>query len=446
MYITRKSLSRRTLLRGLGAGIALPLLDAMVPALAQSRAAGSPVRLAWFYLPNGIDMRHWTPASDGPLPAELPKILAPLAPHRSEFNVLSNLTAHWGRPLLVGAGDHGRALAAYMTGMEVNQDVTDLRSGVSADQVAANAIGHLTRLPSIELGLEEARMAGNCDNGYSCAYVYNVSWRTPSHPLPPMADPRLAFERLFGTDAGLSPEARQTRFAMRNSILDHVIDDTESLTRRLGSGDRRKLDEYLTSIREVEQQVTRAATDGMMIDPGIDKPFGVPADFGDYYRLMTDMLLIAFRADITRISTMMVGREGSTRAYPEIGVADGHHPLTHHRGNMEMLDKVTKINVYHAALFAEFVEKLGATEDGDSTLLDSSLIVYGGGLSDGNNHAHDQLPTLLVGRGGGAQLPGRHLMYQRETPITNLFTSMVESVGVRPEYIGDSTGRLSGLG
>src|SRR5690606_11855862 len=228
---------------------------------------------------------------------------------RNDFNVLSNLTAHWGRPLLAGAGDHGRALAGYMTGMEVNQDVTNLRSGVSADQIAAAAIGHETRLPSLELGLEEARMAGNCDNGYSCAYVYNVAWKTPSHPLPPIANPRLVFERIFGTDEVLAPEVRAKRYAMRASILDSAIGSAESLARDLGGSDRRKLDEYLTSIREVEQQIERAAASGMTIDTGIAKPFGVPADFGDYYRLMTDMLLIAFRADITRISTVMVGRE-----------------------------------------------------------------------------------------------------------------------------------------
>jgi hypothetical protein len=263
--------------------------------------------------------------------------------------------------------------------------------------------------------------------------------------LPPIADPRLLFERLFGTDADISPEARARRFAMRSSILDNTIGDTEDLVRDLGGSDQRKLDEYLTSIREVEQQVERAATDGMLIDPGIQKPFGVPADFGDYYRLMTDMMLIAFQADITRISTMMVGREGSTRPYPEIGIPDGHHPLTHHRGNADMLDKVTKINVYHAELFAGFIERLRATEDGDSNLLDQSLIVYGAGIANGNDHTHDQLPTILVGRGGGASRPGRHIVYQRETPITNLFTSMIEMVGVSPEFIGDSTGRLSGL-
>lgn len=447
MFITKKSLSRRTLLRGLGAGIALPVLDAMVPALAQSRAPAAPVRLAWFYHPNGIDMRHFTPAAPGPLGAELPRVLAPLAPYRADFNVISHLTAHWGRPLLAGAGDHGRALAAYMTGMEVAKEVTNLRSGISADQIAADAIGHLTRLPSLEIGLEEARMAGNCDNGYSCAYVYNVAWKTESHPLPPIADPRLLFERLFGADGGMSAAARERRYAMRASILDTAIDDTEQLVARLGGSDRRKLDEYLTSIREVERQVERAASDGMLIEPDLAKPFGVPADYGDYYRLMSDMLLLAFRADITRVATLMVGREGSTRPYPEIGIADGHHPLTHHRGDADMLGKVTEINVYHARLFAEFLGKLRTAEDYDgASLLDSSLIVYGAGIADGNNHTHDQLPTVLVGRGGGAVKTGRHLIYQRETPITNLYRTMVETAGASPEFIGDSTGRLDGLG
>ncbi len=446
MIVTRKALSRRTFLRGAGVALGLPFLEAMTPAFAQS-ATANPVRLAWFYLPNGIDMRHWTPENDGPLAGmgALPEILAPLGSIRDDVMVLSNLTAHWGRPLQVGAGDHGRALAAYMTGFEVQRELTDLEVGVSADQIAAHAIGNRTRLPSLEVGLEESRMAGNCDNGYSCAYVYNVSWKTPSQPLPPISDPRLLFERLFGSGVAEPPEARARRLAMRQSILDRVIDDTERLVSTLGGTDRRKLDEYLTSIREIERQVQRAATDGITIEPGIQKPFGIPVEFRDYFRLMTDMMLVAFRADITRVATMMVGREGSTRSYAEIGVPDGHHPLTHHMGNMSMLDRVRKINVLHATLFAEFLRKLKDTPEGDSNLLDQSLIVYGAGIADGNVHTHDQLPTVLAGRGGGSVRPGRHITYQRETPVTNLFTSMIERVGVPPEYLGDSTGPLHGL-
>lgn len=446
MIVTKKSLSRRTVLRGLGAAISLPFLDSMVPAFAKSAfAEGAPLRLAWFYLPNGIDMRNWTPAAEGPL-GVLPSVLAPFEPVKKDITVLSNLTTNWGRPLLDGAGDHGRAMASYMTGVEVYKTAgADLRVAISADQIAARANGHLTKLPSLEVGLEEARQAGNCDSGYSCAYVYNVSWKTESQPLPPISDPRNLFERLFGADVIEAPEARARRLAMRRSILDEVLGTTQKLQSNLGGTDRRKVDEYLTSLREIEQQVDRAAKEGVMIDPGMEKPFGVPAEFPDYFRLMTDMMVLAFKADITRLSTMMVGREGSTRAYPEIGVADGHHPLTHHQGNMEMLGKVKQINELHAKLFSEFLVKLKNTKEGDSNLLDQSLIVYGSGISDGNQHTHDQLPTLLCGRGGGFVNPGRHIVYQRETPVTNLFATMIERVGVRPEHVGDSTGTLNGL-
>ncbi|HLQ78769.1 MAG TPA: DUF1552 domain-containing protein [Terriglobia bacterium] len=446
MIVTRKKLSRRTVLKGMGVAMSLPFLDAMVPAFAQTRLAGeAPVRLAWFYLPNGIDMRNWTPENEGPL-GKLPGILAPLEPVKNDLMVLSNLTANWGRPLQVGAGDHGRALAAYMSGVEVYRTAgADLKLAATADQIAAKAVGHLTRLPSIEMGLEEARQTGNCDNNYSCAYCYNVSWKTETQPLPPISDPRNLFERLFGSYIVESPAAHARRLAMRQSILDEVMEQTQKLESTLGGTDKRKLDEYLTSVREIELQVARAAKDGTVLDPGIEKPFGVPSEFPDYFRLMTDMMLIAFKADISRISTLMVGREGSVRPYPEIGIGDGHHPLTHHMGNMEMLDKVRQINTLHVQLFAEFLQKMKNTKEGDSNLLDRSMIVYGSGLSDGNVHAHDQLPTVLAGRGGGFVSPGRHIIYQRETPVTNLFATMIERMGVRPEHIGDSTGRLAGL-
>jgi Protein of unknown function (DUF1552) len=376
----------------------------------------------------------------------MPSILAPLDGVKDDLLVLSNLTANWGRPLLVGAGDHGRALAAYMTGVEVYRTAgADLKLGVSADQIAANAVGSKTALPSLEVGLEEVRMAGNCDNGYSCAYAYNVSWKTETQPLPPISDPRNLFERLFGSDIVEAPAAHAKRLAMRQSILDQVMGDTQKLESNLGNADRRKLDEYLTSVREIEQQVQRAEKDGVTIDPGMEKPFGVPQEFPDYFRLMTDMMLVAFKTDITRISTIMIGREGSTRAYPEIGVSDGHHPLTHHMGNMTMLDKVRQINSLHLELFTGFVQRLKATPEGDSNLLDQSMIVYGAGLSDGNSHLHDQLPTVLAGRGGGFLNPGRHIVYQRETPVCNLFATMAERMGVTGDHFGDSTGRLQGL-
>lgn len=438
-----KKLNRRTVLRGLGATIGLPFLDAMTPAFASTLP--NPVRAAWFYVPNGIDMRNWTPANEGPL-GDLPGILAPLEPMKQDLLVLSNLTANWGRPLIEGAGDHGRACAAYMTGMKVLKTAgADLKLGISADQLIAKSIGNQTKLPSLEIGLEEARLAGNCDNGYSCAYCYNMAWRTESQPLPPISDPRQLFERLFGTDIAEPPAARARRLSMRQSILDQVMGDTQKLESNLGAGDRRKLDEYLTSVREIEQQVERAQKDGAAIDPGMDKPYGIPPQFPDYFELMTDMLLVAFKADIARVSTVMVGREGSTRPYPEIGVSDGHHPLTHHRGNLTMLDKVRQINSLHLKLFAGFLAKLKATREGDSNLLDQSMIVYGAGISDGNSHLHDQLPTVLAGRGGNFLSPGRHIIYQRETPVCNLFATMAENMGVKAEHFGDSTGKLEGL-
>jgi hypothetical protein len=446
MIVTKKSLSRRTILKGLGAAISLPFLDAMVPAFAKSTFAnGAPLRLAWFYIPNGVDMRYWTPAADGAL-SELPSLLAPMQAVKSDITVLSNLTTHWGRALQDGPGDHGRALGSYMTGVKVFKTAgADLKLGISADQAAAKVNGHLTRLPSLEVGLEEARIAGNCDSGYSCAYVYNLAWKTESQPLPPISDPRLLFERLFGSDIVEPAAARAKRLQMRQSILDGVLDDTQKLQNTLGGTDRRKMDEYLTSVREIELQVERAAKEGVVLDPGIEKPFGVPAEFQDYFRLMSDMLLIAFKADVTRISTFLMAREGSVRAYPEIGVNDGHHPLTHHMGNMDMLAKVRQINELHSKLFAEFLVKLKNTPEGDSNLLDQSLICYGSGIADGNAHTHDQLPTILAGRGGGFVTPGRHIVYQRETPVTNLFATMIERVGVRAEHVGDSTGTLDGL-
>jgi len=446
MIITRKALPRRTFLRGLGAAIGLPYLDAMTPALSASQMAGKPpVRAAWFYVPNGIDMRHWAIDDDGPL-TTLPRILKPFDPLKNDILLLSNLTANWGRPLLVGAGDHGRAAAAYMSGVEVYRTAgADLKLAMSADQIAAKAIGERTKLPSLELGMEEARQAGNCDNGYSCAYAYNLSWKTETQPLPPLSDPRAVFERLFGTDIVESPAAHARRLQMRRSILDLVSDDTQKLQAAVGVVDRRKLDEYLTSVREIERQVERAEKDGITIDPGIEKPFGIPPEFDTYFNLMTDMLLVAFKADLTRVSTVMMGREGSTRSYREIGIADGHHPLTHHMGNQEMLAKVAEINCYHARLVAGFLQKLKNTKEGDSNLLDQSMIVYGSGLSDGNVHTHDQLPALLAGRAGKAINPGRHITYQRETPVANLFATMLEYMDVHPKHVGDSTGRLAGL-
>lgn len=443
--ITRKALPRRTFLRGLGTAIALPLLDSMTPALASSRLpGGTPIRMAFVYVPNGIDMRHWNPDYEGRL-GELPRILEPLERHRDDILLLGNLTHNNGRALLDGPGDHGRCCASYLTGVHPRKSAVDIQAGISCDQVVANAVGARTRFPSIEVGMEDSRQAGNCDSGYSCAYTNNLAWRSETQPLPPVLNPRDLFDRLFGKDAHLSPQERARRNRFRASILDFVTEDARKLKSDLGPADNRKLDEYLTSIRSIEHQIERAEAESAPVQPGMEKPYGIPADFGDHFRLMTDMITVAFRADLTRVVTFLVTREGSSRPYREIGIGDGHHPLTHHRNDPEMMEKVTRINTYHVEQFARWLDKLTALPEGDRTLLANSMIVYGAGLSDGNRHLHDDLPTLIAGRAGGSIQTGRRVVYRRETPMSNLFLSMMDRMGVHAEHFGDSTGRVDGL-
>lgn len=445
--ITKKTLSRRTLLRGAGTAIALPMLDAMAPAMNSSRIPGkTPVRMAFVYVPNGLDMRHWTPKEEGAITGELPRILKPLDSMRNDFSILSNLTQNNGRALLDGPGDHGRCCGAYLTGMHPRKTMVNIQAGISCDQIVANQVGHLTRFPSLQVGLEDARQAGDCDSGYSCAYTNNLSWKSETQPLPPMLDPRALFERLFGRGGNLSPEerARQSRF--RKSILDYVVSDTKKLQGDLGPTDRRKLDEYMSSIREIEKQLEKAEADNAQVNPGMEKPYGVPADFAEHFRLMTDMITVAFQADMSRIVTFLVTREGTSRPYREIGIPDGHHPLTHHQNKTELLDKVTKINEYHMQQFAKWMEKLKASKEGDSNILNNSMIVYGAGLSDGNRHTHEDLPVMLIGGGGNGYLKGgRRVKYRRETPISNLYLSMMDRMDVRTEHFGDATGRVDGL-
>jgi hypothetical protein len=443
--ITRKALPRRTFLRGIGAAIALPLLDSMSPALASSSIPGkAPVRMAFAYVPNGIDMRHWNPSYEGKL-GELPRILKPLEPFKDDVLMLGNLTHNNGRALLDGAGDHGRCCGAYLTGVQPKKTAVDIKCGISCDQIVANKIGGETRFPSLEVGLEDARQAGDCDSGYSCAYTNNLAWRSETQPLPPVLDPRALFERLFGNGVAMSPEARARQAKFRRSILDYITDDTKKLQSNLGPTDRRKLDEYLSSIREIERQIEKAEKDNAQIDPGMDKPYGVPPDFAEHFKLMTDMITVAFRADMTRVVTFLVTREGTSRAYREIGIADGHHPLTHHRNDPAMMEKVAQINTYHMKQFAGWVEKLKSIKEGDSTLLGNSMIVYGAGLADGNRHSHEDLPTLIVGQGGGFVKTGRRVVYRKETPMSNMFITMMDRMGVQVEHFGDSTGRLAGI-
>ncbi|MGH9822630.1 MAG: DUF1552 domain-containing protein [Blastocatellia bacterium] len=448
MIITHKRLARRTFLKGMGVSVALPMLDAMVPALAFGRSTSvkPAVRVAFSYVPNGIIMDQWTPKTEG-AGFEFTRILKPLEPFRGDLLVLSGLADHNGNALGDGAGDHARAGASFLTGVHCKKTAgADIQAGISADQIAANQMQSVTRFPSIELGCEDSNTVGNCDSGYSCAYTNSISWRTPTTPMPPEVNPRAAFERLFGTaDLSLDPATRARRAGYRKSILDLVTEDTRILSRSLGPADRRKMDEYLFAVREIEQRIESAEKDNRQVKPSIDKPAGVPFDFREYVKLMYDLQVVAFQSDLTRVSTLIIGREGSTRVYPEINIPDPHHPLTHHRGNPEWIEKVTRINSLHLELFAHFVAKMKSTQDGDATLLDRSMLVYGSGLSDGNRHKHEDLPILLAGRGAGTLKSGRHLVFQEQTPITNLYLSMLDRMGVEPERLGDSSGKLEHL-
>ena len=446
-FLTRRHLSRRTFLRGAaGTALALPFLDAMTPALAAiGPASKTPVRLVFCYVPNGVIMNDWTPATVGS-GFELTRILKPLAAFRNDLTILSGLADHNGNELGDGAGDHARAGASFLTGVHCKKTGgADIHSGVSVDQIAARAWAGETRFASLELGCEDSRTVGNCDSGYSCAYTNSISWRNPTTPMPPEVNPRAVFERLFGAeDLSLDPATRARRARYRTSILDMMREDTQTLVSHLGQADRRKMDEYLTSVREIEQRIQSAENEAP-VHPGMDKPSGIPVSFSEYVTLMHDLQIVAFQTDSTRVSTLMIGREGSMRTYPEINVADSHHPLTHHRNNPQFIEKVTQINTLHTTLFADFLAKMKAARDGDGTLLDHSLIVYGSGISDGNRHLHENLPVLVAGRGDGQIKPGRHLKYENNVPVANLYMTLLDRAGVHPDSFGDSTGRLAQL-
>jgi hypothetical protein len=428
----------------MGAAIALPMLDAMTPAFARPALSQSkgPLRLAFTYVPNGVTMAEWTPAGSGAA-FEFSRILKPIAPFREDTIVISGLAQRNGNALGDGPGDHARAAASYLTGVHPRKTAgADIQNGISVDQIAARHLAAETRFASLELGCDDSRTVGNCDSGYSCAYTNSLAWRGPATPMPPETNPRLVFERLFGDiDTTLTPEARARRLRYRRSILDLVGERTKELATDLGPSDRRKLDEYLSSIRDIEQRIEKAERDLTGLTPTIDKPTGIPVLYADYINLMFDLQLVAFQTDSTRVVTLMMGREGSMRTYPEIGVPDPHHPLTHHRGNAEWIERVTKVNAMHMELFAGFLAKLKATPDGDGTLLDHSIVVYGSGLSDGNRHTHEDLPVLLAGHGGGLHT-GTHLVCSKGTPMTNLYLTLLDRMGVREGSLGDSNGRL----
>lgn len=451
MIVTRKHVSRRMLLRGMGAAIALPVLDSMVPALTSAATIEqkiSPMRMVFVYVPNGIDMRNWTPAGAGRT-FELPKILSSLAPVQDDVMILSGLMDHGGMALGDGPGDHARASASFLTGVHPKKTAgSDIYAGVSVDQLAAQKIGSATRLASLELGCEDGHLAGNCDSGYACAYVNSISWRTPTAPNPPEVNPRAVFERLFGNDENAGDPAARARTArFQQSILDLVADDTRRLQSGLGKTDKRKLDEYFTAVREVERQVEmmeKQIADRSVSPPSLAKPDGIPIEFAEHARLMFDLLTIALQTDTTRISTFMLAREGSNRSYREIGVPEGHHGLSHHRNDPALMDKVAAINQHHMEQCAYFLSKLKKTKDGTGSLLDNTIITYGSGISDGNRHNHDDLPVMVAG-GSRVFQTGRHIKYGRSEPVSDLYLSILDAAGVPTERFGDSQNRLTYL-
>ncbi len=441
-------ISRRTMLKGLGVSIALPWLEGMLPAVAsatQAARTAAPRRLAFVYVPNGIHMRLWTPDAEG-TDITLPNILEPLAPFRNELLVLTGLTCDKARPNGDGPGDHARAMAAFLTGSQPRKtNGANIRAGVSVDQVAAARLANVTRFPSLEIGCEGGRQAGNCDSGYSCAYSSNLAWRSATTPVPKEVNPRLVFDRLFGGPRGAETDQNRLRRQHYNqSILDFVTEDANQLMNRLGTTDQRRLDEYLTSIREIERRISQANPSPTAAN-GMRRPLGLPSDYRQHLHLMGDLLALAFQADLTRVATFVFANEGSNRNYRLIDVPDGHHDLSHHGRNPAKLEKIRRINRFHIEAFAYLLEKLKRTREGNGTLLDNCMLVYGSGNSDGNRHNHDDLPILLVGKGGGSLRSGRHVRYPRNTPVCNLYVELLDRMGCQVNAFGDSNGRLPNL-
>jgi hypothetical protein len=404
--------------------------------------------MAFQCVPNGVEINHCTPKAEGALSGELPNILQPLSELRNDFNILTWLTQHHARANGDGPGDHARSTACWLTGVQAKKTAgSDIRNGVSADQVAAREIGRNTKFASLEIGCERGGVSGDCDSGYSCAYSSNVSWRSENTPVAKEVNPRLVFERLFGNgQAGEEKEAQTRRDLFRQSILDLVSEDASRLKAQLGTRDLRKLDEYFEGVREIEKRLQKFEnSQAALIAAGVGKPNGIPADYGEHIRLMGDMMVLAFQADLTRVCTFMFANDGSNRSYHQIGVSEGHHDVSHHGRDPKKLEKKRQIDRFHTEQLAYILRKMKETKDGDASLLDNTMLVYGGGISDGDRHNHDNLPILMAGKAGGRLKTGQHIVYPNETPMTNLFLSMLDKVGVRMDKLGDSTGKLQGL-
>ena len=443
-----KPLSRRTMLKGLGVAMALPMLDAMgaSKALAAPTANAAPTRMAMVFAPNGVNYEHWLPKGRGKRYALSPT-LKPLEDVREHVNIMTGLTLDKARANGDGPGDHARSSATFLTGAQARKTSgNDIRIGVSVDQFAAQQVGGKSRLPSLEIGMQRGRTAGRCDSGYSCAYVSNVSWADEDSPVPKITNPIEVFERLFGEVGNVeATAAKQDRLRRRASILDYVMSDTQRLERKLGKADRNKIDEFQTSIREIERRVQFAKDSDGVVMPDAPAPTQVPTKLSEKIDLMYDMMILAFRMDVTRISTFMLGNGGSNGRFDELNILDGHHTLSHHRNNAEMVEKIRKIDRFYTEGFARFVKKLADTPDGRGSLLDHSMVLYGSGISDGNRHNHENLPIVMAGQANGSIDTGRLINYRKETPLCNLYMSMLDRVGADVAEFGDATGRLEGL-
>ncbi len=443
MIVTKKALSRRTFLRGVGTLVALPLLDAMIPAmtaLAQTPAAPQRLRrLGYVYMPMGCDRTRWTPPGGDRLD-ELSSSLAPLAPVKQHVTVISNLELRNAYP-----GTHATSNSAFMSAARARlTESADYYLGTTADQIAARQIGRGTQLPSLELSMDLLSIAGQCDNGYACVYQNNLSWSSPTTPLPSEAHPRIVFERLFGD--GATTAERRASLRSRASLLDSVMEEFTALNNQLGPADRARVAQYLDTIREVERRIQRAEANARGNPlPDLDRPVGVPSSYADHARLMFDLQVLAYQGDVTRVITFQLARETSNRTYPEIGVPDPHHPLTHHGNDPAKIEKVARINRFHISLFAEYLAKLRATPEGDGTLLDHSLVLYGSGMGNPNLHDHDNLPILVAGGAAGRMRGGRHLRCAQPTPLANLHLTLLDKVGVRLDSFADSRGRMDEL-
>lgn len=440
-FITRKSLPRRTFLKGVGASFALPLLDAMIPAAtaAIKTPADGVRRLGYIFMPMGCDESRWTPGSEDTLD-KLSPILDSLKPVKDQMTVFTNMELRPAYP-----GSHATSNSSFLSAAKAKvTESSDYYLGTTADQVAAKQIGHQTQLPSLELAMDLMQTVGQCDNGYACVYQNNLSWSSPTTPLPAEAHPRLVFENLFGE--GGTPEERRAALRERASLLDSIADDMNRLKRELGASDQARVSEYLDSIREVERRIQNAETDSKDNPlPDLERPMGVPASYADHARLMFDLQLLAFQADITRVTTFQIARETSNRTYPEIGVPDPHHPLSHHGDDPNKIARMAKINAFHVSLFAEYLEKLQNTPEGNGSLLENVLLLYGSGIGNPNVHNHTNLPIILAGGAAVGMKGNRHIRYDKPTPLANLHLTLLDKVGVKLDKFGDSNGKIDNL-